>query len=268
MKYSESIVAQRPFFDVLGVHVSAICMDDAIATISEWIARKEPNYVCVRDVNGVMESDRDGTLKAINNQAGMVTPDGMPLVWLAHAKGQKHVRRVYGPDLMLEVFKESESRQWTHYLYGGRPGIGAVLETKLNERFPNARIVGICDPPRTESGVFRDLTSAEETQLLGDINAAAPDIVWVGIGTPRQERWMARYRGQLDAPVLIGVGAAFDFHSGVVRQAPRWMQRSGLEWVFRLLSEPRRLWRRYLRNNPEFIFKIALQAVGLRTGNR
>jgi len=240
-----------PRFDVLGVPVSAISMADAVATIDEWIRDRAPHYVCVTGVHGVMESQKDGQLREIHERAGLVTPDGMPLVWLAHLDGRSRVERVYGPDLMLACCARSVETGASHYFFGGAPGIADRLAVRLQSRFPGLTVAGTHCPP------FRPLTPEEDERLVNAINAANPDIVWVGLSTPKQERWMAAHVGRLRAPVLVGVGAAFDFHAGVKRQAPRWMQRSGLEWSFRLATEPRRLWRRYLVNNPSFVWQVA-----------
>ncbi|OFW17197.1 MAG: glycosyl transferase [Acidobacteria bacterium RIFCSPLOWO2_12_FULL_67_14] len=243
-------------FDVLGVPVSALTRAHALDTIDLWIRRRTPHYVCVTGVHGVMESQRDEELRKIHEMAGMVTPDGMPLVWLAHAKGLSSVERVYGPDLMLACCEAGVSKGYRHFLYGGAPGVGERIAQRLSRRFPGLVVAGMYSPP------FRPLTSDEDAALVDRINETRPDIVWVGLSTPKQERWMAAHVGRVEAPVLIGVGAAFDFHAGIKRQAPRWMQRSGLEWSFRLATEPRRLWKRYATNNPQFVWKIAIQMIG------
>ena len=240
-------------FDVLGVPVSAITMADALETIDAWIRGRSPHYVCVTGVHGVMESQRDDELRRIHEGAGLVTPDGMPLVWMAHLLGHPRVERVYGPDLLLACCEMSTRRGYRHFFYGGAPGVGERLAARLEARFPGLSVAGLYSPP------FRPLTPEEDAALVDRINAARPDIVWVGLSTPKQERWMAAHVGRLQAPVLVGVGAAFDFHAGVKRQAPRWMQRSGLEWSFRLMTEPRRLGKRYLVNNPSFVWRVASQ---------
>lgn len=244
--------------NILGVGVSAIDMELALAEIERWISAREPHYVCVTGVHGVMESQTDEGLRAIHNAAGLVTPDGMPLVWLSRWRGQRHVRRVYGPDLMLALCERSVARGWRHFLYGGSDGVAELLAERLRARFPGIAVAGTWSPP------FRPETPVEDAALAERVAEAAADIVWVGLGTPKQERWMSAHAGRLAAPVLIGVGAAFDFHAGLKAQAPKWMQRGGLEWLFRLLSEPRRLWRRYLVNNPRFVWRIALQKAGVR----
>ena len=245
-----------PRANILGIGVSAINMERTLEAIAEWISRREPRYVCVTGVHGLVESQRDEELRRIHNAAGLVTPDGMPLVWLSRLKGFRHVERVYGPDLLLAVCEHSVKRSYRHFFYGGASGVAELLTSRLQSRFPGLHIVGTDSPP------FRPLTPEEDLAAVERINAAQPDIVWVGISTPKQERWMAAHVGRLTAPVLIGVGAAFDFHAGLKKQAPRWMQRSGLEWLFRLLSEPRRLGPRYLVNNPWFLWLVLLQALG------
>jgi N-acetylglucosaminyldiphosphoundecaprenol N-acetyl-beta-D-mannosaminyltransferase len=248
--------------DILGVEVSAIRMSDALDTIDGWITRGERQYVCVTGVHGVMESGRDDSLRRIHNAAGLVTPDGMPLVWLCRWRGFLYVERVYGPDLMLACCERSVSQGYRHFFYGGAPGVPETLAERLRHRFPGLEIVGTYSPP------FRPATVDEQRAVVQRINEARPHIVWVGLSTPKQERWMADHVGQLSAAALIGVGAAFDFHAGRKRQAPRWMQRSGLEWAFRMVSEPRRLGRRYLVNNPLFMWQLVakrLRAVPRRT---
>jgi len=242
--------------NVLGVGVSAITIADALAQIDAWIATGVHRYVCVTGVHGVMESQRDAALRDIHNRAGLVTPDGMPLVWLSWLRGHRSVERVYGPDLMLACCRASVSKGYRHYLYGGAEGVPERLAARLRERFAGLQIVGTCSPP------FHELSEAEEQTMIDRITLAKPDIVWVGLSTPKQERWMARFVGRLPVPVLIGVGAAFDMHAGLKKQAPRWMQRIGLEWLFRLATEPRRLWRRYLINNPWFVWCLLLQLSG------
>jgi N-acetylglucosaminyldiphosphoundecaprenol N-acetyl-beta-D-mannosaminyltransferase len=244
--------------NILGVGVSAVDMSAALAQISAWIGRGEAKYVCVTGVHGVIESQLDEGIRNVHNRAGMVVPDGMPLVWLSRWQGFKHVDRVYGPDLMLAACEISLHTGWRHFLCGGAPGVAEQLAERLQSRFPGLQIAGAYTPP------FRALTHAEERELIDAVQSSGADIVWVGISTPKQERWMAELVAPLAGPVLIGVGAAFDFNAGLKRQAPRWIQRSGLEWLFRLCMEPRRLWRRYFRNNSYFLWLLLLQALGVR----
>jgi N-acetylglucosaminyldiphosphoundecaprenol N-acetyl-beta-D-mannosaminyltransferase len=244
--------------NILGVGVSAINMEQALNAIERWIVQRQPHYVCVTGVHGIVESQGNNSLRRVHNAAGLVTPDGMPLVWLARFHGRNHVERVYGPDLMLALCDRSISKGYKHFLYGGAESVPERLANSLKQRYPELQIVGSYSPP------FRPLTNEEDKQTVQAINEANPDVVWIGLSTPKQERWMAEHIGRLTAPVLIGVGAAFDFHSGLKRQAPRWMQRSGLEWLFRLATEPRRLWRRYLVNNPLFTLLVLQQALRVR----
>jgi N-acetylglucosaminyldiphosphoundecaprenol N-acetyl-beta-D-mannosaminyltransferase len=243
--------------DVLGVGVSAVDMDQAVAEIAGWVERRERHYVCVTGVHGVMESLRDAELRRIHNASGLTTPDGMPLVWAGHRGGAAHMRRVYGPDLMLALCELAERQGWSSYFHGGAPGVADRLAERLTERFPGLEVAGTSSPP------FRAPTPEEDELTVERIERASPDLVWVGLGTPKQERWMAAHTGRLSAPVLLGVGAAFNIHAGLLPQAPRWMQRSGLEWLYRLWREPR-LARRYLRNNPRFLIEIVRRPPRLR----
>lgn len=251
-------VTDTTYTNVLGVGVSAVNLPIAVRTIDQWIEARTPNYVCVTGVHGVMECQGNPSLREIHNRAGLVTPDGMPLVWLSKLKGQPQVERVYGPDLMLAFCQQSVDKGYRHFLYGSSDAVLAQLKRNLEVRAPGIQIVGSYSPP------FRALTAEEDQGVVDRINDTSPDVVWVGLSTPKQELWMADHVGRVTAPVLLGVGAAFDFHAGNKRQAPHWMQRSGLEWFFRLVTEPRRLWKRYLYNNPRFIWSIFLQLTGLR----
>jgi len=244
--------------NVLGVGVSAITMPLAVETIEKWIIQRQREYVCVTNVHLIMECQRDEKLRQIHNRAGMVTPDGMPLVWLSHLNGFRQVERVYGPDLLLAFCARSATQGYRHYFYGGAEGVPQLLVKRLTQRFPGLEIAGMFSPP------FTPLSPREDAQIVDMINQTQPDVIWVGLGAPKQERWMAAHLGRIQAPVMIGVGAAFDFHSGLKPQAPYWMQRHGLEWVFRLANEPQRLWRRYLIYNPLFIFLVLQQFMGLR----
>lgn len=251
-------IPTQQYANVLGVKVSAVNIPLAIEIIDAWIANRERHYVTITGVHGVIESQRDEAIREMHNKAGMVTPDGMPLVWLNHWQGNKHVSRVYGPDLMLAICEASKDAGYKHFFYGGADGVPELLRDKLTERYPHLQVVGTYSPP------FRPLTPEEDEEIVRMINATGADIVWVGLSTPKQERWMSAHLGRIDAPVMIGVGAAFDFHAGLKKQAPKWMQKRGLEWFYRLLSEPRRLGKRYLINNPIFIGLIAMQMLGLR----
>lgn len=244
--------------NVLGVRISAVNLETATRLIQTSIERGEKHYVCVRDAHGVIRCQDDPVLRSIHNRAFLVTPDGMPLVWALKHAGHAQCGRVYGPDLMLSLFDEGRSAGLRHYLFGATAHTLEKLQARLLKRFPNAEVVGSYAPP------FRELSQQEDTDVADMINRSGADIVWVGLGSPKQEVWMARMRDRLNAPMLIGVGAAFDFHAGLVRQAPRMIQRSGFEWAFRLLCEPRRLWSRYARVVPAFISLSAVQRLRLR----
>jgi N-acetylglucosaminyldiphosphoundecaprenol N-acetyl-beta-D-mannosaminyltransferase len=244
-----------PRVDLLGVKISPINMAQAVLTIGSWISNKQPQYVCVTPAHAVMDCYDNPGLRAIYNASGMTTPDGMAVVWWLRWHGQRQVERVYGPDLMLAVCQRSLETGWRHYFYGGEPEVAADLAHRLQTRFVGLQVAGVFSPP------FRPVSAEEERAITAQIVASRADIVWVGLGAPRQEVWMSEHVGRVGAPVLIGVGAAFDFLSGRKRQAPRWIQRSGFEWLFRLLSEPHRLWRRYGLGYPRFVVLVVLQAV-------
>lgn len=247
-----------PRFNVLGVSLCAMDLRIATEAVLAAVREQRKGYVCVTGVHGVTEAQNDPEFRRILNAAFLNTTDGMPLVWLGRHFVGPEVDRVYGPDLMLELFAATQRGEANHFLYGGAPGVAEQLKAKLEARFPGARIVGTFTPP------FRPLDAGEEQALAELVRERKPDIMWIGLSTPKQERFMAEYLPKLDATVMLGVGAAFDFHSGRVRQAPRWMQRSGLEWLYRLCSDPRRLARRYLVNNPLFAWRIAGQLLELR----
>jgi len=211
-------------------------------------------YACVCTVYGISEAQSDPAFRKILNQSYLTTPDGMPLVWL----GPRGVERVYGPDLLLAVCDAGRSVGLRHYFYGGAPGVAPALAQQLTTRFPGLEVTGTFTPP------FRELTADELATFQADVARTRPDVIWVGLSTPKQERFMAEHAHSLETGLLIGVGAAFDFHTGRVRQAPRWIQRSGFEWLFRLCMEPRRLSPRYLKTNPLFLARIAAQLLGFK----
>ena len=241
--------------NILGVGVSAIDMSQALDQIDAWIRSGSREYVCVCPVHSIMECRRSAEVRRVFNGAGMVTPDGMPVVWVARSSGHPHVSRVYGPDLMLAELQRLRHR---HFLYGGGPGVAKQLAVTMRERFRGLQVAGVMEPP------FASLDELCTPEAAEVINRAGADIVWIGMSSPKQDLWMARMRPLLNAPVLIAVGAAFDFLSGTVPQAPLWMQRSGLEWVHRLATDPRRLWRRYLVDNPWFVWELMLQKSGIK----
>lgn len=243
-----------PRFNVLGVEVSALGFTATRDLIVGTRGQLRRGYICLGTAHGLSEARSNPDLRRIFNHAWLTTPDGMPLVWL----GPPGTERVYGPDLMLAVCDAGRAVGLRHYFFGGVPGVAGELQRRLTARFPGLEVAGTFTPP------FRELNPEEIAQLKREVAQSRPDVVWVGLGTPKQERFMARFAPELDTGVLIGVGAAFDFHSGRVRQAPRWIQRSGFEWLFRLATEPRRLGPRYLRTNPMFALRVVAQRIGVK----
>lgn len=252
MSESDSIIP--PHVTILGSPVHAIDMQQAVAAVGEAIAMKRKGYVCVTGVHGLTEAYEQPDFRGILRGAFLVTPDGMPLSWIGWMKGFRSMDRVYGPDLMLEVLRAGVGKGRTHFLFGGAPRVADDLKRSLEAKVPGVRIVGAYCPP------FRPLNATEESDLIQQVAAAKPDAIWVGLSTPKQERFMRDYLAKLDTTLMFGVGAAFDFHAGRVRQAPPWMQRAGLEWLFRVCCEPRRLAKRYLRNNPLFVWRLVKDA--------
>lgn len=233
-------------------------MEMACAILLDAAARRRPGYVCVRDVNGVMASMRDARLLDIHNNSLLTVPDGVPNVWIGRLSGQHRMKRVYGPDLMLEICRRGVPLGCKHFFCGGKPGIVDTLSRRLKERIPGLHIAGTMTPP------FRPLTTDESGELHRLMDDLRPDFFWVGISTPKQELFMAEHAFQMQAGIMIGVGAAFDIHAGVLRDAPGWIKPTGFQWLFRLCQEPRRLWRRYLLHNPAFLYHVFMQLTGLR----
>jgi N-acetylglucosaminyldiphosphoundecaprenol N-acetyl-beta-D-mannosaminyltransferase len=250
---------QEGRFPVLGVPVDAVQIGDVIRRMEQWICRKDASrYIAVTNVNNIVEAQRSRSYKQTLDSADMVIPDGMPLVWVGRRRGFGMPRRVCGPDLFATFCRETHQKGYTHFFYGGAPGAPEELALVLKKQFPDLRIVGTYSPP------FRQLTLEEDAQTVAMINQAAPDVLWVGLGCPKQERWMFEHRSRLVVPAVVGVGAAFDFLSGRLQRAPRWMGDYGLEWLYRLWKEPRRLWRRYLVSNSSFLYYYCLERIGLK----
>jgi N-acetylglucosaminyldiphosphoundecaprenol N-acetyl-beta-D-mannosaminyltransferase len=243
--------------NVLGVGISAINLPLAVEFIEQALRNRRKGYICVADAHSVVQCRRSSELRAICNRSFMTTPDGMPVVWMSRLLGAPQVARVYGPDLMLEVLKVSASRGYRHFLYGGVNGTAEALRERLVARFPGLQVTGTYEPP------FRPLNPSEAHALSDQVKASRPDIMWVGISTPKQEKFMAEYLPKLDVTLMFGVGAAFNFHSGRVREAPLMLQRCGLQWLHRCFAEPR-LWQRYLRVVPSFLFHSVAQLSGLK----
>jgi N-acetylglucosaminyldiphosphoundecaprenol N-acetyl-beta-D-mannosaminyltransferase len=240
--------------DILGVPLALTDYDEMLSWIDAMIESGEQGYLCACNVHAVMASREDPELRNALMSSSFNVPDGQPLVWAINLLGHGLSGRVYGPELMTRCCERAAERGYRFYLYGGR-NQGALVQLALNlrRRYPGVKIVGGYSPPH------RAMTEEERTAIIKEINRSKADIVWAGIGVPKQEKWMAENRGDLIAPVLIGVGAAFDFHAGLVPQAPNWIQEAGLEWAYRLAHEPRRLWRRYVRYNPRFMSSFGRQ---------
>jgi N-acetylglucosaminyldiphosphoundecaprenol N-acetyl-beta-D-mannosaminyltransferase len=251
-------VQVHPAAQVLGTSVEALDMERALERIVAELEHHRKGYVCLAGVHGIMEAHRDPELAAIYAASSITVPDGTPTMWVGRLQGHKTMQRVAGPELMLEVFRRKEFAAYTHFLYGGEEHVAEQLRERLTRCYPWARILGAYTPP------FRDLTREEEQSLIARVHQLKPDIIWVGISTPKQERFMSRYISLLDVTLMFGVGAAYDFHTGRIHDAPSWVKRVGMQWFHRLLQDPRRLWKRYLRNNPPFLWHIALQLTGLR----
>jgi len=245
-------------YNVLGTGVSALSLAEARDLVVAARGQKRLGYVCCATAYNTDLARSDPALRAAYNRSLLTTPDGMPLVWLGRWHGHRDVTRVYGPDLMEAVCDAGRPAGLRHYFFGGEPGVAEQLREKLTARFPGLQVVGTFTPP------FRPLDAGEAAALRADVTARQPDVVWIGLSTPKQEKFMAEYAPTLDAGLLLGVGAAFDFLSGRVPQAPRWMQRGGLEWLFRLGTDPRRLWPRYLVHNPLFVIRTIAQLTGLK----
>ncbi len=247
-----------PRFNVLGVGVQALTLESARDQVIAAACESPPRIVCCCDVNSICSARRDARHRAVLNRAFLTTPDGMPLVWLGRRAGHEDIQRVYGPDLLLAVVAATTTRGHRHYFCGAGPGTASLLATTLSVRFPGLTIAGTETPP------FGEFSDAAIDDIAARIRAAQADIIWIGLSTPRQEAFMAALQPRLERGVLLGVGAAFDLLSGRIRQAPGFIRRSGCEWLWRLIREPRRLGPRYLRNGPLFLSLIAGQLSGVK----
>ena len=233
-------------------------MENVSAEILKRIEKETPTFVTVTGVHGIIEAQDDQDFKKILNDSDFCVPDGMPLVWLSKLAGNYEVERVFGPDLMLRLSAFLGANNGSAFYYGGAPGVAQELADTMAQSYPGLQTAGTYYPP------FRDLTDAEASSIVKTINLSGADVVWVGLSTPKQERWMSKYRPNLNVPVLLGVGAAFDYNIGRIQRAPSWMQQCGLEWLYRLIQEPRRLWKRYFRNNPLFLYYLFCEKTGLK----
>jgi N-acetylglucosaminyldiphosphoundecaprenol N-acetyl-beta-D-mannosaminyltransferase len=251
---------QIPSFSVLGVRIDAVQIPDVIGRFEAWIRERHGSrFVAVCNVHMVMEAQNASCFKDMLNSSGMTVPDGKPLTWLGRYRGFDLKRRVYGPDLFQDFIAATESRGYRHFFYGGHPEVTEGMVNTIRRRFPEVGIAGYYSPP------FRALTAQEDSDVVTMINESRADVLWVGLGCPKQEIWMYEHRKRLDVPVMVGVGQAFNIVAGSLKQAPLWMREHGLEWMFRLLLEPQRLWKRYLVYNTRFVYCIALELLGYKT---
>jgi len=243
-------------YPVVGTHVNAVQYTDILNQVDAWVrSHSTGHFVVVANTHVVMESRQNHILGEAVRKADMVIPDGMPLVVVGRMRGFPLKRRADGPGLLVEALKQSGQRGWRHYFYGGTPELLAAMQARIAAEFPGVQVAGAFAPP------FRPLTEEEDRQVVEAINAAHPDIVWVGLGCPKQERWMLEHAPKLNVPVMFGVGLAFDLLAGTKKRAPGWMCNTGLEWLYRLLQEPRRLWKRYFLYNPWFVWLVLLEQV-------
>jgi N-acetylglucosaminyldiphosphoundecaprenol N-acetyl-beta-D-mannosaminyltransferase len=245
--------------NILGVGVSALDLSDAVTTVDSFLKTGNKGYICVTGMHGIMEAQADPEFRRIQNDSFLTTPDGIPTVWIGHIHGHNRMKQVRGADFMLQVCESSAKTGTRHFLYGGRPGVAELLRSVLTLRFPGLQIVGTYTPP------FRPLNAQEETELYQRLLESRADVLWCGISTPKQERFMAEYIAKLPVRLMVGVGAAFDLNAGLLKDSPVWVRRCGLQWAHRLCQEPRRLWRRYLFNIPRFLWLYLLQRTGVHS---
>ncbi len=259
MTESSPCLEPVPTIHLLGVRVHMLQIPDVIRQMEHWIRERQgSHFVAFTNIHGMTKAQRDAAFKEILNSADLDVPDGMPLVWMSRLRGYPLQRRVYGPELMLAFCEQTGRKGYRHFFYGGAKGAPEQLAHMLRKRCPGLQVAGTYSPP------FRPLTGKEDEEIVAIIQRAAPDVLWVGLSNGKQERWMCKHRDRLNVPVMAGVGAAFDLNTGRVRQAPMWMREHGLEWFYRLLQEPRRLWRRYLVCGPQFVLYVSLELLGLK----
>lgn len=237
---------------LLDTPVHALTYDEVLSSVAGWISRRvrPPATMIQTNALTLVTTQEDRSYMEVVRHADLSLPDGMPVVWLLRRRGCRISSRIYGPDLMIAMAERAAAEGWRCFLYGGAPGVPEAVGSLLEQRFQGIQIVGTISPP------FRPLTSDEDREICSAINAARPDILWVSLGGPNQDRWIEAHRARLDLTVMHGVGAAFDFLAGRIPQAPRWMMNAGLEWFFRLMVEPRRLWRRYTIKNFKFCYYV------------
>ena len=252
LENKQMIEQPRSGAKILGAFIDALSWEEALTKITNWVAKRESRYICICNVHSVVTASQDSNFKRVVDSADMATPDGMPVAWALRKLGFSFQQRINGPDLMWKYCAKAEKTGQSIFLYGNTQETLNILEKKLRLVFPRLNIAGMFSPP------FRAATQAEDNQIIEKINNSGAGVVFVSLGCPKQEIWMAEHRGRIQA-VMIGVGAAFDYHAGTIKRAPLWMQNNGLEWLHRLCSEPRRLWKRYFVTNTLFLVKISRQ---------
>ncbi len=245
----------RQVTQVLNAPIDVITWDSALSQLNAWATNHESRYVCICNVHSVVTASQDAEFGRVVREADMATPDGAPVAWMMRKLGHAGQQRINGPDLMWKYCEQVQSSDESVFFYGSTEETLEILKAKLLAAFPRLKIAGVISPP------FRKLTAEEDDAIVAQINASGAGTVWVSLGCPKQEMWMAAHRGRINA-VMVGVGAAFDYHAGTIKRAPKWMQNNGLEWFYRLVSEPRRLWKRYLVTNTLFVIGAARQLLG------
>jgi N-acetylglucosaminyldiphosphoundecaprenol N-acetyl-beta-D-mannosaminyltransferase len=256
---SECLASANARVNILGVGITPLDLSKAVSFVASFLTTGNKGYICVTGMHGIMEAQADPDFRHIQNNSFLTTPDGVPTVWIGRLDGHDTMRQVRGADLMLGLCEASVHTGTRHFLYGGKPGVAELLRDILTLRFPGLQIVGTYTPP------FRPLTPQEETELHCLLAESKADVLWCGISTPKQERFMAKYIHRLPVRLMIGVGAAFDLNAGLLNDSPQWVQKCGLQWAHRLCQEPKRLWRRYLLNIPRFLWLYFLQWTGIRS---
>lgn len=257
--FARNARSSKNCFKVLGVRVDALLIAEVIAQMESWIVeRNSPALIAATGMHGVTEAQHDASFKQVLNSIDLVVPDGMPLVWIGRLRDYELPHRVTGSELLFRFCEVTAEKRYKHFFYGGAVGVPGRLAQAVRKRIRELEVVGIVSPP------FRPLRPEEDAQIVQTINDSEADVLWVGLGCPKQERWMHDHRKLLNVPVIVGIGAAFDFYTGDTPRAPAWMRENGLEWLFRLSKEPRRLWKRYLIYGSEFVFKASLELLSLR----
>lgn len=254
-------MTNRLTVSVLSAPIDIISWSTALYQLGAWAEHRESRYVCICNAHSVVTASQDAEFGRVVREADMSTPDGAPVAWLMRRLGHVGQQRINGPDLMWRYCEQAQFRDESIFFYGSTENTLALLKSRLLSAFPNLKVAGAISPP------FRDLTLEEDAAIVEQINASGAGVVWVSLGCPKQELWMAKHRASIKA-VMVGVGAAFDYHAGTIKRAPKWMQNSGLEWLHRLVSEPKRLWRRYLITNTLFILLAAKQLLTTNTNER